>query len=130
MPLSILVPMVVLGIGGITILLHLLGMSGGRPLQDEAAARAAWAREVADDPVERVILSQTGRAALIHSASGRGIVWAMGADTVARSLDGATMTASGTTLRIAFPEYDARGVKLTLAEGEAQRWAEEWETAA
>ena len=42
MPLSILLPMVILGIAGIAVLLHVLGLSRRATLSDAAAARAAW----------------------------------------------------------------------------------------
>ena len=55
MPLHILGPMVVIGIAGIVVILHLLGLSRTRRFDSEAEARAAWEREM-DAPVSRVIL--------------------------------------------------------------------------
>lgn len=41
MPLSVLLPLVIAGIAGVTLLLHFLGYSRAAVLADEAAARAA-----------------------------------------------------------------------------------------
>jgi hypothetical protein len=122
MPLSILLPMVVLGIAGIAVLLHLLGLSRRAVLADEAAARAAWLREYPGDAPVRVTLCHDRSAALIETGRGRGVVWPMGADTTARHLDGARLTPTRTGLRIDLPDYTAPRVHLTLDAGESARW--------
>ncbi|MGK7651735.1 MULTISPECIES: hypothetical protein [unclassified Roseovarius] len=122
MPLSILLPMVVLGIAGIAVLLHLLGLSKPATFQDEAAARRAWLREFPEDTPTRVILSQDRHAALVETPQGPGVVWPMGADTTARYLDGAQIKQTETGLRITLPDYTAPRITLTLDPEEARHW--------
>ncbi len=128
MPLSILVPMVVIGIAGIAVLLHVLGKTGGRPLTSEDMARAAWLREMPDARIARVHLSRTGRAALIESDAGLGIVWAMGADTAVRMLSGSRAEVRGHTLSLRLKDYDAPRIRLALDGNEAEDWAAKVET--
>jgi len=122
MPLSILLPMVVLGIAGIAVLLHLLGLSRRAMLADEAAARAAWLREFPADAPINVTLCHDRSAALIETARGCGVVWPMGADTTARALDGARLSPTRTGLRIDLPDYTAPRIHITLDKDEAARW--------
>ncbi len=122
MPLSILLPMVVLGIAGIAVLLHVLGLSRRATLSDAAAARAAWLREFPEDSPIRVILCHDHSAALIETARGRGVVWPMGADTTARYLNGARIRQRKTGLTLDLPDYTAPRIRLTLAPDEAANW--------
>ena len=122
MPLSILLPMVIIGIAGIAVLLHLLGLSKPVTLTDEETARAAWLEEFPDDPPTRVTLCHAHSAALVDTARGHGLVWPMGADTTARYLDGARVHPTETGLRIDLPDYTAPHIHLTLAPDEAARW--------
>ena len=122
MPLSILLPMVVLGIAGIAVLLHMLGLSRPAVLQDEGAARAAWLDEFPADTPLRVVLSHDNHAALIETAQGHGIVWPMGADTTARYVDGARITRTATGLRFDLADYSAPRIHLTLDAAEITRW--------
>ncbi len=122
MPLSILLPMVGLGIAGIAVLLHLLGLSRRATLADEAAARAAWLREFPGDAPMRVTLCHDRSAALIMTETGRGVVWPMGADTTARYLDGAQITPTRTGLRIDLPDYTAPRIHLALDPNETAEW--------
>lgn len=122
MPLSILLPMVVLGIAGIAVLLHVLGLSRRATLADTAAARAAWMREFPEDTPIRVILCHDHSAALIETAEGRGVVWPMGADTTARYLSGARVRQRKTGLTLDLPDYTAPRIRLTLSPDEAANW--------
>ena len=124
MPLSILLPMVVLGIAGIAGLTHLLGLSRRATLADEAAARAAWLREFPGDAPTRVTLCHDRSAALIETGKGRGVVWPVGADTTARYLTGARASPTKTGLRIDLPDYTAPHIHLTLDAHEAAAWQE------
>ena len=123
MPLSVLLPMVIIGIGGIAILLHVLGLSQEAKLATEDAARDAWLREFPDHPVDRVSLSHTHRAALVEGAWGRGLVWSMGADTTARHLTGAQVRPLGAGLRIELSDVTAPHVDLDLDHRDAEAWA-------
>jgi hypothetical protein len=122
MPLSILLPMVVLGIAGIAVLLHLLGLSHRAVLADAAAARAAWLREYPGDAPVHVTLCQDHSAALIETGRGRGVVWPMGADTTARYLDGARAHRTKIGLRLDLPDYTAPRIHLSLDPDEAAAW--------
>lgn len=122
MPLEILLPMVVLGIAGITVLLHVLGLSRPALLADGQAARAAWLDEFPEDMPRRVILSHDHRAALIETDRGKGVVWPMGAHTTARYLEGAQITRTARGLRIDLPDYTAPRIHLTLEADEAETW--------
>lgn len=122
MPLSILLPLVVLGIAGIAVLLHLLGLSRRAVLADEATARAAWLREFPSDAPARVMLCHDRSAALIETGKGRGVVWPVGADTTARYLTDARASPTKTGLRIDLPDYTAPRIHLTLDAGEAAEW--------
>ncbi|MDZ7709934.1 MAG: hypothetical protein U5K36_07685 [Roseovarius sp.] len=124
MPLSILLPLVVLGIAGIALLTHLLGLSRRATLPDEAAARSAWLREFPGDAPARVTLCHDRSAALIETGKGRGVVWGVGADTTARYLTGARASPTKTGLRIDLPDYTAPHIHLTLDAGEAAEWQE------
>lgn len=122
MPLSILLPMVVLGIAGIAVLLHVLGLSRPALLADAGVARAAWLDEFPTDAPTRITLSHDNRAALVETAKGAGIVWPMGADTTARYLTDAQITRTATGLRINLPDYTAPRIDVTLDTSEANRW--------
>jgi hypothetical protein len=122
MPLSILLPMVIAGIAGIALLLHLLGLSKPALIADEAHARRAWLREYPDDPPLRVMLCRARSAALIETARGYGVVWPMGADTTARPLAGARLAATGSGLTLDLPDYTAPRIRLRLSPEEAAQW--------
>ena len=122
MPLSILLPMVVMGIAAIAVLLHLLGLSRRATLPDAAAARAAWLREFPGDAPVHVTLCQNHSAALIKTGQGRGVVWPMGADTTARYLTGARARRTKTGLRLDLPDYTAPRIHLTLDPDETAAW--------
>ena len=122
MPLSVLLPLVMFGIAGIAVLLHLLGWSRPAVLEDETAAQEAWLEEFPDDPPKRIVLSHDKHAALVETPKGRGVVWPMGADTTARYLDGAKISTTTNGLRITLPDYTAPRVHLTLDRDEADQW--------
>lgn len=125
MPLSILLPMVIIGIAGITLVLHLLGLSRCATLRDATMARAAWDREFPADPARAATLSHDGHAALIETGQGgHGIVFPMGADTTARYLSGARLHATGGGLRIDLPDFTAPHIRLALDPDEAAGWPE------
>lgn len=119
MPLEILLILVACGIAGIALALHLAGLSRADPL-DEAAARAGWLRHFPDDPVDRLRLSLDGRAALVRTATGRGVVWRFGADTVARYLDDFRLREVGAGLQLRFADFGAPKLTLRLATDECR----------
>jgi len=122
MPLHILLPLVVLGIVGIAVLVHIMGWSKAATLADEAAAESAWLDEFPDDPPIRVVLSQDRHAALVMTKKGRGVIWPMGAGTTARYLTDGKISRTARGLRIDLPDYTAPRIHLTLDESEANKW--------
>ncbi len=125
MPLSVLIPVVVIGIAGIAVILHLLGLTAPRRLTDRAEALAAWAREFPELPAAEARLSADQRAALILLPNGEaGIVWCFGADTVARPLAGSELRETETGFVIRLRDVGAPRVTVTLAAEERPRWKE------
>lgn len=122
MPLSILLPMVGLGIGAIALLLHALGLSRPLRFDDAAAARAAWARAFPDSPAQRTTLSHDRTAALIETADGPGVVWPMGADSAARFVAGARATRRPDGMILHLPDFTAPQIRLHLTPDEADTW--------
>lgn len=123
MPLEVLLTLVIGGIASIVLLLHLLGKSARRVMSAEDA-RAAWHRHFPDDTVTGLDLAHDGHAALVQTEQGPGLLWAFGADTVARHLRDFDLIDAPKGLRVRFHDYTAPGVTLRLAEDERALWAE------
>lgn len=121
MPLHILLILVIGGIAGIALALHLLGKTGGPPLTPDSA-RAGWLREFPYDTPTRIVITTDGRAARIETATGRGLVWQMGADTSARMLRGAQARIRRGGLMLHLPDAAAPRIKLTLTPDEQRDW--------
>jgi hypothetical protein len=125
MPLSALIPVVVIGIAGIAVLLHLLGLSAPRRLAEPSEALEAWTREFPNAPAVAAHLSADQRAALILLANGAtGLVWCIGADTVARPLLGADVIDTGTGLEVYLHDMAAPHVSVVLSPQDRTRWKE------
>jgi hypothetical protein len=122
MPLPILLALVVSGIAGIALLLHITGNSRRFVIGSEAVALHEWARHFPDDPAHTAHLG--GGAALVQAAGGPGLVRAFGADSIAHRI--ASMTATPTGLRIGFHDFAAPDVVLTLAPHTANDWLRLW----
>ncbi|MFL4468643.1 hypothetical protein ACERZ8_01670 [Tateyamaria armeniaca] len=123
MPLHILLIMVIGGIAGIALALHLLGLSRQSPFT-EGTARAAWLRHRPDDTVLTVDLTNDGLAARILSDKGRGILWHMGADTCARLLTGGEEAhVRRNTVTLHLNDYTAPKIRLHLTPDEQESWA-------
>lgn len=120
MSLEVLLLLVVGGIAAIAGLTHLFGLSRRARFEDAAPARAGWLREFPDDRVTAVTRLSDGHAALVTAAEGTGIVWTMGADTVARRLAGARATRRGDRLILRFPDWGAPRLALRVTEDEAR----------
>lgn len=123
MPLEILLTLVIGGIALIVLLLHLLGKSARRVMSAEDA-RAAWHRHFPDDAVTGLALARDGHAALVQTEQGPGLLWAFGADTVARHLRDFDLIEIPGGLHIRFHDYTAPGVTLRLSDDERARWAD------
>lgn len=121
MPLEILGPIVVLGISGIALALHLLGQSA-RLSFDDASARQAWLRHFPSASVRDVMIAPDGHSALIHSTQGYGVVWAMGADSSARFVAGAKARPSGDELMFLFNDLGTPRIRLSLPTQTQDKW--------
>ncbi|WP_027235134.1 hypothetical protein [Leisingera caerulea] len=121
MPLELLLALVAGGITAIAVLLHVTGRSRQAVLTAESS-RAAWLRQYPQDRVQNVLPAASGHAALIAADSGPGLVWAFGADSVARHLGGAAIAESAGGLRISFKDFSAPGVSVALTRAERARW--------
>ena len=123
MPLEIMGPMVVLGIAGIALLLHLTGQTAPMRLQTEEDAHRAWLREHGEDAPGIILVAADGRAALLRLASGAlGLVTAMGADPSARYLTGASWETTTKGLRIRLPDFAAPRFDIALSEDDRAAW--------
>ncbi|AHM04882.1 hypothetical protein roselon_02564 [Roseibacterium elongatum DSM 19469] len=122
MPLDMLLTLVIGGIAGIALLLHLFGHSAALRL-DADDARRQWTRQFPDIPPSDVHLSQDRAAALIETPHGPGLVWAMGADATAHRLIGASLTETRDGLRIDVHDFAAPGLRVRLAPEARETWA-------
>jgi hypothetical protein len=125
MPLNVLLPIVIVGIAGIAVLLHLLGRTAPRRLSDAEEALQAWAREYPDETAIEAWPSADLRAALILLVDGRaGLVWCMGDDTVARLLEHFDLLDTETGLDLRLQDISAPHVSVRLSEPDRRRWKE------
>lgn len=122
MPLHILVILVVGGIGGIALLLHLLGLSTPRIFDGPDDAADKWRREFPDSQVVDVTLNHKGTVAFIQTRSRPGLVWSFGADTVARPLFDFDAIPTKKGLRIEFHDFAAPHVSIPLGDFEIPHW--------
>lgn len=129
MPLGVLIIMVVVGIAGIAAMLHLTGRSATSVLGNDAV-RAGWVRHYPDDNVTRFILSRDRQTALVFTNRGPGLIWAFGADTVARHLRDCDLTDTDDGIRIDFHDYSVPPVTIRLTSDERAQWRADLETAA
>jgi len=125
MPLEILLPMVVFGIAGIAVLLHLLGLTGKRTFHTQDQARASWMSEFPQLPAKSIKISENHQYALIDTAKGLGLLWPMGADCTARLLTGAEVSMAKRHLIIRLPDYTAPIIRLNLTAKEAAQWVKQ-----
>ena len=124
MPLPILLGLVVLGIAGIALMLHLTGHSRPFALGSDAVARVAWARLCPDDPVHALHLA--GGVALVQAASGLSLLRPLGADAAAHRI--AAMDPAPGGLRIGFDDLGFADLTVALPPETAAHWLHLWET--
>jgi len=128
MPLHILILLVVVGIGGIALILHLTGRSRTALLTWEDIEEA-WLRHFPDDVISDVRLADDGLAALVATQAGSGVIWVFGADTVARHLSDCRVSETKNGVKIDFHDYAAPPRTFVLASTERESWLAELETA-
>lgn len=122
MPLGLLVLLVVAGIAGIALLLHLTGHSRAFEIADETTARREWLRHCPDEDVRAVLIAANRRAALVETDRGRGLLWSFGADTVAQSFDRVEVTDRPDGLILRLGSFTAPAVRLSLSPEERAAW--------
>lgn len=124
MPLEILAPMVVIGIAGIALMLHLSGLSRTQPLTADRVTRD-WLAQMPALPPLSVAFSDDSRTALIETAQGPGLLWVFGADTAARLFtDPPTLAETPDRLIVTTGDFTAPRVSIALAgAGDRQRWS-------
>ncbi|WP_120632384.1 hypothetical protein [Ruegeria sp. EL01] len=121
MPLEILLVLVVVGITGITLLLHLTGKSAQRELTADIA-RDQWLRHAPDDAIIDVTVSHDRHSALIRTETGPGLLWSFGADTVARHLVDFDWIEHPDGFEVQFHDFATPGTIIRLDETECAHW--------
>ncbi len=129
MPLEILLVLVVGGIAGIALLLHLTGNTRSAVLRPEDTGRA-WRRHFPEDSrVETVLTGAGGQFALVRTRAGPGVIWGFGADTVARHLTGCPIRQTEDGLEVDFKDYAVPRQQFALSPEEQAVWLAELEAA-
>lgn len=123
MSLNILLILVVGGIAVLALLLHVLGKSRRMVLTTEDA-RTAWHRHFPDDEILGLTVAHDGHAALVQTNQGPGLLWAFGADTVARYLRDFDLVDKPGHLSVIFHDFTAPRVTLHLSDAERPIWQE------
>ncbi|NSY37950.1 hypothetical protein [Leisingera sp. ANG59] len=121
MPLELLLALVLGGISGIAVLLHLTGRSRLAVLSAETA-RTGWLRHFPGDKISKVLPAASGQAVLVLTEGGPGLLWVFGADTVGRRLAESKIRETATGLRFEFNDFAAPGLSLPLSDGERLQW--------
>ncbi|ASM71200.1 MULTISPECIES: hypothetical protein [Roseobacteraceae] len=121
MPLYLLLILVIGGIASIALALHLLGLSQITPLGEDSA-RAGWLREYPDAEPQEITVTASGRAALIQTENGAGLVWAVGANTTARQLIAPRIADTAKGLRLTLRDPAAPRITLVLTDTERRTW--------
>ncbi|KUJ76424.1 hypothetical protein AVO45_11540 [Ruegeria marisrubri] len=121
MPIEALLVLVIGGIAGVALLLHLTGRSNLRVLSPDGA-RAEWLRHFPDDTIVDVTLSHDGHAALLRTETGPGLLWSFGADTVARHLLDFDWLEHPKGMEFYFHDFATPHVLVHLDETERRHW--------
>jgi len=124
MPLPILGALVVLGIGGLVLLVHLLGGSKKLRYEDETAAAAALMADYPYVRIRQTVLADDQRAALFNLADGVGFAAPFGKGRLTRVLgpddvSGVEDGPDGLTIHLTDYTAPRLTVKLTNAETRA-----------
>ncbi|WP_415921510.1 hypothetical protein [Tateyamaria sp. SN6-1] len=126
MPLHILIILVVGGIAGVALALHLLGRTGRAPLAIREL-KGEWRRHFPDDTFEddasfQVLVNAAGNRGLLRSDQSHGLIWSMGADTAARRLPARAVRDTPRGLDILFDDPGAPRISVRLGETEKALW--------
>ena len=127
MPLPILGALVVLGIGGLVLLIHLFGWSKRPQYADEAEAAAALMTDYPNATIQQARLADDRRAALFLLSTGVGFAAPFGEGRLTRVLNVEDIRRvdegrDGLTIRLT--DYTAPQLDVMIADAEAQQvWA-------
>lgn len=124
MPLSVLGPLVVFGLLAVALTIRLLGVSHPFVFRSEDDVRRALARHMPARVGGAVLIAQDGRCALVETDAGGVLIWAFGADTVARGLAGAAAKPNRRGLRVDLHSFASPGPRLRLTAEERPLWQE------
>jgi len=123
MPLTLPIPIVVCGILGIALLLHVLGNSRRLRMEDTEQVCRLWAAQYPKTSVQRVEIADNGHQALVLTDQGPGLIWAMGADAACRLVPrGSDIQETQHGLRVRLGDYTAPSIKIGLADGLRDHW--------
>lgn len=127
MPLPVLGALVVLGIGGLVLLIHLLGWSRRPQYADEAEARAALLTDYPHASIRNGVLADDGRAALFDLADGVGFAAPFGDGRLTRVIvadDVSRVEQSADGLIIRLNDYTAPRLTVAMTDaGARETWA-------
>lgn len=125
MPLEILAPMVVIGIFGIALMLHLSGQSRTDPLTAERAAEA-WITQIPGVASRQILLSDDARVALVETDRGPGLLWVFGADCTARLFSAPpAVRETADQIVVTTGDFTAPRIRARLADGaDRRRWTD------
>lgn len=108
MPLPILLALVVGGIGGLVLLVHLLGWTKRPEFAGEHEARDGFLTDYPGADIRTVILAADKRAALLKTSGGWGYVALIGEGRLTRAWGGeCSVERRGTSLRIRIDDFTA-----------------------
>ncbi|MGH1367858.1 MAG: hypothetical protein ACRBCL_04520 [Maritimibacter sp.] len=122
MPLSLLVPTVLLGLALIALTLWSLGFATPCALSVKRVQEAFIADQ--GRAADSVTLTGNRLAALVCAQNEYFVAWAMGADVVLRDLAGAILTDTAQGARITLPDFAAPRVNLSLSAQDRALWHE------
>lgn len=117
MPLTLLLPIVVLGIAGIFLLIRMLQPTPDLTFSDAGTARAIWDHQNPDTPALNVHIAPDGRHVLVETEAGAGLLWAFGTDPVSRVFDRAPdLRDTGAGLILITHDFTAPRITIPLAD--------------
>lgn len=120
MPLTLLGPIVAIGLALIALALWVMGFGNTPPLDKDAVSRAI-AREF-DVPPSDILFSPDERAALVQTPVGPLIAWRMGADVALRRLGRARCETTDGGLRFHFDDLAAPPLTVPLPQEARAAW--------
>lgn len=118
MPLPILGALVVFGIGGVVLLVHLLKMSAPAAFAGPEEARAAFLRDHPDIAIDDTLIADDGRVALFATAEGPGVAARFGSGAFTRLCrpgEVKRLSDRGAALRLELSDFAAPRIDFAAA---------------